>query len=163
MTNFNLIDVFVEIFNEMFAYIDLEHKFMCEVPESSMNSTEEFNTLVGVSGDLKGNIIFGYTKKTAQDVSSKINGNKSKKEANLNFFDKAALADFYSDFCKRVTEEIKDENMYKADGDGKYTLLTSNPTCIAGSKMYGIISKVPSKKLFFKVGGEKFGIAYSLE
>src|SRR5574344_549419 len=164
MTNFNLIDIFVEVFNEMFAYIDLEHKFMCEVPESSMNSTEEYNTLVGVSGDLKGNIIFGYTKKTADSVSTKVIGNMTNLSDHLNFYDKAALSDFYSYFCKRVTERIKTENLYNFNAEiGEYTLLTSNPTCIAGSNMYGIISKVPSKKLFFKVGGEKFGIAYSLE
>src|SRR5574344_506629 len=115
MTNFNLIDVFVQVFNEMFSYIKLEHKFMCEVPASSMNSSEEFNTLVGVSGDLKGNIIFGYTKKTAHELSSKIIGSKEKDDDALNYFEKAALSDFYSDFCKRVAERIKQENMYNFD------------------------------------------------
>lgn len=164
MTNFNLVDVFVQVFNELFAYIKTDHKFMCEVPESSMNSTEEFNTLVGVSGDLKGNIIFGYTGKVAHIVSAKLMGTENISQNVLTFYEKAALADFYSDFCKRVAQKIKTDNLYNFDEkNGDYTLLTSNPTSISGESLYGIISKVPSKKLFFKVSGEKFGIAYSLE
>jgi len=61
--------------------------------------------------------------------------------------------------------EIKTEKLYAPLGEDSkdYTLFSSNPTYIAGEKMYGMISKIPSKKLFFKVNGEKFGIAYNLE
>jgi CheY-specific phosphatase CheX len=137
---------------------------MCEVPESSMNSTETYNTLVGVSGDMNGNVIFGYTAKTAQLISTRLMGVDENEDLILDIFKKATLTDFYSEFCKRVANRIKTENMYNfKEGDSDYTLLTSNPTFIAGNNMYGIISKIPSKKLFFKVNGEKFGIAYSLE
>ena len=117
MTNFNLIDIFVKVFDDLFSYVDINHKFMCEVPESSLNSTEEVNTLVGISGDMEGSI------------------NAIRLESMYN-----------------VSDKVKD-----------YVLLTTQPTYIAGGDMYGLISKVPTKKLFFKVNGEKFGIAYSLE
>ena len=162
MANFNLVDIFVQVFNDLFSYINMDHKFMCEVPSSSLNSTEKVNTLVGISGDLEGNIMFGYTDKTAQDIAAKLMGADKVTETDL--YVKAALADFYSEFCKRVTALIKLENLYNVTKDMKdYALLSSNPTYISGMDMYGVISKVASKKLFFKVNGEKFGIAYSLE
>jgi CheY-specific phosphatase CheX len=136
---------------------------MCEVPASSLNSTEAVNTLVGISGDMEGNIMFGYTDKTAKELAAKMMGTSEVSE--IDIFVKSALADFYSEFCKKVTYEIKIKGLSEIkNSDSKsYTLLSTNPTYIAGENMYGVISKVPSKKLFFKVNGEKFGIAYNLE
>ena len=162
MTNFNVINVFEQVFDELFSYIKLDHKFMFEVPASSLNSTEEVNTLVGISGDMEGNIMFGYTSKTAKDVAAIMMGVKEVK--NLDKYAKAALADFYSEFCKRFTQKIRVETAFNiSNGEKNYVLLSSNPTYIYGEDMFGAISKVPSKKLFFKVNDEKFGIAYSLE
>lgn len=162
MTNFNMIDIFVQVFEDLFSYIGINHKFMCEVPESTMNSTEMVNTLVGISGDMEGNIMFGHSDKTAKEIAAKLIGVKDVK--NVDIFVKSALSDFYSEFCKRFTHKIKVETSFNiASGEKNYTLLSSNPTYISGEDMFGVISKVPSKKLFFKVNGEKFGIAYSLE
>lgn len=162
MTTFNMINIFVQVFEDLFSYIGINHKFMCEVPASSLNSTEMVNTLVGISGDMEGNIMFGYTDKTAKEIAAKLIG--TKEVGDIDIFVKAALADFYSEFCKRFTHKIKVETAFNiSSGEKNYTLLSSNPTYIAGKEMFGAISKVPSKKLFFKVNGEKFGIAYSLE
>ncbi|MDD3436837.1 MAG: hypothetical protein PHC64_06780 [Candidatus Gastranaerophilales bacterium] len=161
MTNFNLIDIFSQVFDDLFSYIGLNHKFMCEVPSSSLNSTEMVNTLVGISGDMEGNVMFGYTDKTAKEIAEKLIGGEVKE---IDIFVKAALADFYSEFCKRFTNKIKVETAFDiSSGEKNYILLSSNPTYISGEDMFGAISKVPSKKLFFKVNNEKFGIAYSLE
>jgi len=162
MTTFNLIDIFTKVFDDLFSYVDINHKFMCEVPASSMNSTEMVNTLVGISGDMEGNIMFGYTDKTAKEISAKIIG--ASDIPNIDKYVKASLADFFSEFCKRAIDAIRLEKMYNiGEGSKSYVLLSSNPTYVAGEDMFGVISKVPSKKLFFKVNGEKFGIAYSLE
>ena len=162
MTTFNMNDIFVQVFEDLFSYVGVNHKFMCEVPSSSLNSTEQVNTLVGISGDMEGNIMFGYTDKTAKEIAAKIIG--ADKIDDIDIFAKAALADFYSEFCKRFTHKIKVETSFNVStGEKNYTLLSTNPTYIAGAEMFGAISKVPSKKLFFKVNGEKFGIAYSLE
>ena len=162
MTTFNLIDIFTKVFDDLFSYVDMNHKFMCEVPASSMNSTEMVNTLVGISGDMEGNIMFGYTDKTAKEISAKLIGVSD--VPNIDKYVKASLADFFSEFCKRAIDAIRLEKMYNVgEGVKNYVLLSSNPTYVAGEDMFGVISKVPSKKLFFKVNGEKFGIAYSLE
>lgn len=162
MTNFNPNDLFIKVFDDLFSYIGLNHKFMCEVPSSTLNSTEMVNTLVGISGDMEGNIMFGYTDTTAKEIAAKLVG--SNKVDDIDIFVKSALADFYSEFCKRFTHAVKVETAFNiSNGEKNYTLLSSNPTYISGEDMFGTISKVPSKKLFFKVNGEKFGIAYSLE
>lgn len=162
MTTFNMIDIFVKVFDDLFSHIGLDHKYMCEVPSSTLNSTEQVNTLVGISGDMEGNIMFGYTDKTAKEIAAKLIG--SSQIENIDIFVKSALADFYSEFCKRFTHMVKVETSFNiTSGEKKYTLFSSNPTYISGEDMFGAISKVPSKKLFFKVNGEKFGIAYSLE
>ena len=56
MMNFNEIDMFTKVFDAIFEYVGLKHKFMCEVPSSTLNASEEVNTLVGISGDMEGNI-----------------------------------------------------------------------------------------------------------
>lgn len=165
MMNFNMIDIIVRVFNSLFSYLGINHKFMCEVPESTLNSSEEVNTIIAISGDINGNIVFGFSKKTAREIAAKLMGVANPDE--INEMDKAvvsALADFFSEFCKRISKEIRTEILYSQKEDKRgCTLLSSNPTYIAGADMYGIISKVPTKKLFFKVNGEKFGVAYSLE
>lgn len=162
MTTFNLNDIFVQVFEDLFSYVGISHKFMCEVPSSTLNSTEEVNTLVGISGDMEGNVMFGYTDKTAKAIAAKLIG--TDKIEGIDIFTKSALSDFYSEFCKRFTHKIQVETAFNiSSGEKNYILLSSNPTYISGEDMFGAISKVPSKKLFFKVDGEKFGIAYSLE
>ena len=162
MTNFNLNDIFVQVFDDLFSYVGIDHKFMTEVPSSSLNSTEEVNTLVGISGDMEGNIMFGYTGKIAKEIAAKLTG--ADKVENIDIYVKSALSDFCSEFCKLFTNKVRVETSFNASKEDKnYILLSSNPTYISGEDMFGAISKVPSKKLFFKVNGEKFGIAYSLE
>ena len=164
MMNSNVINIFERVFNDMFSYIDLSHKFMCEVPASSLNSSEEVNTLVGISGDMEGNIMFGYTPKIAKYIVAKMTGVQTVNE--IDFYAKGALADFFSEFCKLFVAQLKKEATFDSEGgtvSKTYTLLSANPTYIEGKEMFGVISKVPSKKLFFKVSGEKFGIAYYLE
>lgn len=162
MATFNVIPIFTQVFDDLFSYIGLGHKFMCEVPSSTLNSTEEVNTLVGISGDMEGNIMFGYTSNTAKEIAAKLIGVDKINEIDL--YAKSALADFYSEFCKQFVHKIRVETAFKlTEGEKNYILFSSNPTYISGEDMVGVISKVPSKKLFFKVNGEKFGIAYNLE
>lgn len=158
--SFKPIDIFVQVFNDLFSYIGIDHKFIREVPESTLNSTEIVNTVIGITGDVEGNIMFSHSPKTALDIASKLMGTDNLTDVDL--YAKSALADFYSEFCERFINLVKIANMYEeADTDKVYNLLSTDPTYVSGENMYGVISKVPSKKLFFKVNGEKFGIAYS--
>lgn len=159
--SFNVVDVFVQVFNDLFSFLDFDHKFMSEVPESSLNSTEKINTLIGVTGDIEGNIMFCFSEKTAEELIKVLTGKREVKE--IDFYAKAALTDFFSEFATRFSELTKIANMNDVDSKIKeYTVLTSDPTYISGDGLYGMISKVPSRKIFFKLNGERFGIAYSL-
>lgn len=151
MASINLARTFVNVFDEMLAYLDIEHKFMCEVPESSLNSGEPVNVLIGITGDMEGNIMFGYAPETAKDITAKLLGIKELSQ--FDNFAEAALADFCAEFCKRFIQMTKIE----------YNLVSSYPSYASGDNMYAMISKVPSKKLFFKINGKKFNMAYNLE
>lgn len=151
MASVNLARTFVSVFDDMLSYLDIDHKFMCEVPESSLNSGEPVNILVGITGEMEGNIMFGYAPETAKDITAKLMG--VKELGKFDQFAEAALADFCADFCKRFIQLAKIE----------YNLVSSYPSYAAGDNMYAMISKVPSKKLFFKINGKKFNMAYNLE
>ena len=165
MMNSSIIKIFEKTFREIFTYIALDNKFMCEVPASSMDSSERLNILVSISGDMEGNIMFGYTEEIAKALVAKMQGVTNVETIDL--FAKGAMVDFFSEFCKLFIKNLLKESAFKAAADPMETkinnLLSSNPIYIAGEDMYGVISKVPSKKLFFKVNGEKFSIAYYLE
>lgn len=160
--SFDLTNTLIHVFDDLFSLLKIDHKFMCEVNESTLNSSETVNILVGISGDISGNIMFGYDEKIAKEVAAKIIG--VKKIDKLDKYSKAALADFYSEFCKRLIHTIRLENFFNIGEDVKdYAILSSNPTYISGEDMFAMIGKIDSKKLFFKVNGGKFGIAYGLE
>ena len=165
MMNSSIIKIFEKTFRELFTYVNLDNKFMCEVPASSMDSSEKLNTLVSVSGDMEGNIMFGYTPEIAKNIVEKMQGVQNVET--LGLFEKGALVDFFAEFCKLFIKNLLKESAFRSSEDPTEErincLLSSNPTYIAGEDMYGVISKVPSKKLFFKVNGEKFSIAYYLE
>ena len=151
MSTLNLARTFIIVLDEMFSYLDLDHKFMCEVPESSLNSGEPVNVLIGITGDMEGNIMFGYTPETSREIAAKLMGIDHLDKTDI--YSQSALADFCTEFCKRFIALAKVE----------YNLVSSYPSYAAGDKMYAMISKVPSKKLFFKVNGKKFNMAYNLE
>lgn len=158
---FKPVDILIQVFDDLFSYIGMDHKFMCEVPESSLNSSERVNMLVGITGDMEGNIMFCQSIKTGLSIAQKLMG--TDKLSDIDIFVKSALGDFYGEFCERFINLAKIANMYEDMENNKgYNLLSSDPTYVAGENMYGVISKVPSRKIFFKINGEKFGIAYSL-
>ena len=159
---FDLIKILNQVFDDLFSYVGMDHKFMCEVPSKNMDSTEPVNTLVSILGDLEGNVMFGYTEKTAKEIAARLQG--TNETSDIDIYSKSALSDFFSEFCKRTINTIRLESSFDVSKEIKdYVLLSSDPTYISGGEMYGSISRVPSRKLFFKVNGEKFGIAYSLE
>lgn len=164
MMTSSLVTILVQVFNDLLTYLKIDHKFMCEVPESSMNSGEPVNLLVSITGDMEGNIMLGYTRKTAEEIASKLIGVENLKE--LDVYAQSALADFCGEFSKRVISLIKQEQALLAlesENKTECNLLVSSPSYISGDDMYAMISKVPSKKLFFKINGEKFNLAYNLE
>lgn len=67
---FNIGDIFLQVSEEfLFSYMGLDYKFLCEVPESSLNSTERVNTIIGITGEIEGNIMFCYSFDTAKYIA----------------------------------------------------------------------------------------------
>lgn len=171
MMTSNLINIFTQVFKDLLSYLDIDHKFMCEIPVSSMKSDEPVNVLIGIMGDMNGNIMLGYSDKTAKEIAAKLIGINEIKE--MDFYSQAALADFCAEFGKRFANSLKKEQALLASQESLNAtaknktqdcdLLVSFPIYIAGSEMDAIISQTPSKKLFFKINGEQFNLTYSFE
>lgn len=157
---FKPIDTFTQVLEELFNYVGLEHKFMAEIPESSLNTTEDVNVLIWLSGEITGNIVFCHPYKSAIDIAGKFIGSENLRD--IDTYAKAALCDFYAEFTERFVNFIKITNMYNFKKDFQsFNVQLSPPIFITGKDLYGLVNKNPAKKLFFKVEGEKFGIAYN--
>ena len=151
MTDSKVKDNFVTIFSQLFSYLNIENKFMCEVPESTLNSVAEYSVLIGVNGSYEGNFMFGFTKETALEIAAALIGTKNINKVNFNV--QAALADLFFDYAQRVV------NLSNLSND----ILLSSPTFVTGASMKALISKVPAINFFCKVKGDKFSISYYLQ
>lgn len=146
----NITAKFIDVFDEVLSYFEMEHQFMREVPESTLNSTSPYSVLVGVSGNTEGNVMFGSSQKTVKELAAKLMGVKKIDE--IDIYVKAAIADLYADFCKRVIGLLAIEGQ----------TYSSEPTYIAGDNLKAMISQTPAINMFFRINGEKFQIAYNL-
>ncbi|OGI02641.1 MAG: hypothetical protein A2Y25_03115 [Candidatus Melainabacteria bacterium GWF2_37_15] len=151
MTISNLKDPLVQTCTELFPMFGLEHRFMCELPENSLNSGEKVNVIAGLTNGLKGNIVLGLTKEAAFEIVSKMMGGTQ--ISDLDMIAKSALSEFMVMLCGNTVGKI----------GVKEIIDVSPPTLVTGDNVFLMISKAPSKKLFFKLGETKFNIAYCLE
>ena len=131
----------------------LEHKFMCELAEKSLNSGDEINILIGLTQGIKGSIVLGLTKDAALKIISGMMGGMEVLE--LDLIGKSALSEFTNMLGGNAAGKIASEINEPVD--------ISPPTIITGKKMFLMISRAPSKKIFFKLGETKFNIAYCIE
>ena len=136
---------------EVFPMFNINYKFMCELPEKTLNSAENINVLVGLTRGLKGNVVLGLPKEAAFKIISGMMGGAEVSE--LNTMTKSALSEFMNMLFSNALGKLQSGEVIEV----------SPPTLITGNKMYLMISKAPAKKLFFKVGDTKFNIAYCLE
>lgn len=139
--------------SELLPMFGLEHKFMCELPEKVLSSGEEVNILIGLTKGLTGSIVVGLTKEAALKIVSGMMGGAEVLE--LDDMGKSALSEFTNMLGGNTVGKIADELNELVD--------ISPPTIVTGTKMFLMISRVTSKKLFFKLGETKFNIAYCLE
>ena len=139
--------------SEILPMFGLEHKFMCELAESSLNSGDEINILIGLTQGIKGNIVLGLTKDAALKIASGMMGGME--VLKLDTITKSALSEF--------TNMLGGNTAGKATAEIGELVDISPPTIITGKKMFLMISRAPSKKIFFKLGETKFNIAYCVE
>lgn len=147
----SLKDPFVQTCSEVLPTFGIDYRFMCELPESSLNSGEPVNLLIGLSNGVKGNIVVGMTKEAALRIVSGMMGGMEVSE--LNDMAKSALSEFANMLCGNAIAKIPTNDRVNV----------APPTIITGDEIFLMISKAPAKKVFFKMESTKFNIAYSLE
>jgi len=137
--------------NDIFPMFGLEHKFLCELAEQSLNSAENINILIGLTHGLKGNIVLGLSDDAAIKIISAMMGGSQVNE--IDMMAKSALCEFMNILCGNMISKMTSDELIDI----------SPPTLATGKNMYLLISKAPSKKIFFKFGETRFYIAYCLE
>jgi len=151
MSDTSLKDPILQSCEHLFPSFGLECKFMCELPESSLNSADSVNILAGFSKGVQGNISLGLTKEATLAIVSGMMGGMQ--VSTLDEMGKSALNEFMTMLCGILITKI----------DVADIVHVSSPTIVMGSNLYLMISRAPSRKLFFKMGDTKFNIAYCLE
>ena len=63
-----------ETVTELFTMFGLEHKFKEELEEDKLKSSQEVNIVLGLTGDLKGNLLLGTNKATVLQIVSSMMG-----------------------------------------------------------------------------------------
>jgi len=149
----SLKDCIVSACNEILPMFGLEYKFLCELPESTFNSAEEINILAGLTQNLNGSIVIGMPKKAALKIISAMMGGME--VAEMDMMAKSAICELTNMLAAKIAANAA--NIIGGLVD------ISTPTLITGENMMMMISKVPSKKVFFKFGDTKFNISYALE
>jgi len=149
----SLKDCIVPACAELFPMFGIEHKFLCELSESTFNSAEEINILAGLTQNLNGSIVIGMPKKAAFIIISAMMGGMEVTE--MDMMSKSALCEMTNMLAAKIAANAA--NIVGGLVD------ISTPTLITGENMMMMISKVPSKKVFFKLGDSKFNVSYALE
>ena len=141
----------IEVFNGISNYLNFDGKFINEVPLSTLSNALQHNVLVGVSGSMRGNIMFSCNSKVFKVLAGSMTGVSDIDETDI--FNTSAVVDLFTEFCKRLVNMFdKHENIFLA-----------SPISISGNAIQAMISQVPSINLFFKVNDERLAIAYYLE
>lgn len=149
----SLKDYYAQACEEILPMFGLEHRFLCELTESTLNSGEYVNVLIGLTRGLKGNIVLGLTKEASLKIVSGMMGGMEVTE--LDDIAKSGLSEFMN--------ILSGTAVGKASAETGEIIDISPPTLATGEKMFLMISRASSKKIFFKLGETKFNIAYCLE
>lgn len=156
MTNntiINLKEYYIQACDEIFPMFGLAHRFMCELSESTLNSTEHVNVLIELTHGLKGSIILGLSKEAALEIVSGLMGGMEITE--LDEMGQSALSEFMN--------MLSGNAIGKAASEVNKLIDISTPTISSGEEIFLIATNTPSKKLFFKLNESKFNIAYCIE
>jgi chemotaxis protein CheX len=140
--------------DETFPMFGVEdYRLICELPESSLNSGEEVNVLTGVTQGFNGSIVLGMPQKAACKLAGKMMGGRE--ITTLDSMAKSAVCELTNMLVAKIANHAGSQMQIVVD--------ISPPTLITGEDMFMMISRTPSKKVFFKLGDTKFNIAYALE
>jgi len=138
---------------DLLPVFGIEHRFLCELGESSLNSSEKINIIIGLTNGVKGNIIIGLTKESAKKIISGLRGGKQIDE--LKKKELKTLGEFANMLSSKIIVKLSDRLGKEVN--------TSLPTIVTGVDTFLLISRAPSRKAFFKLQESKFNIAYCIE
>lgn len=150
MDEHSLKDPLIQACNDLFPQFGLNHKFMCELKESSLNSLEKYTILIGLTVGLSGNIVVSIPENTALKIISAMMFGAEVTE--IDAIGQSALCEFSNMLMGNTLTILS----------SRISVDMAPPTLIIGDGKIVLSNKVESKKLFFKLDDFKFNIAYQI-
>ena len=147
----NLKNPFIRACQEFFPKYGISYSFLSEITENTLNSGSPVNLLVGLSKGINGNIVLGLTKESTLIMISKLTGRSE--VSTIDFVGINALCEFANVLCGKAIAKVPTKKM----------VFLSSTTLAIGEKVFLIISKTSSQKLFFKIEETEFSISYNIE
>lgn len=141
----------IEAVTELFQMFGLNSYFKEEVYEKHQFMGEQVNVLIGLTENIKGNVIIGFKKSTASQVISAMMGGTEIKE--LDFMAKSALGE--------LANMALGSAIMKLNTDKVVNL--SPPTVVVGEDMSLTVSGNNSTKLIFNLNEDAFNIIIAID
>jgi chemotaxis protein CheX len=135
----------------VFPMFGITPVFQGETEEAQLASANQVNVIIGLSGGIKSNIVFGFKKETALRIISAMMGGMEVK--------------YFDDIAKSAMGEAA--NMVAGTAVGKVSansaISFSPPTLVIGDRIFLLVSKVKTNKLNFNITDDIFNISVSIE
>lgn len=139
-----------EALSEVLTMFGLEYTVFQEITEDRLKSSKEINVLLGLTGDLKGNILLGANKSTVLKIASAMMGGMEFPEVDDMVL--SGISEFTNMVGGSATTKLS-----------SMSLDISPPTVICSDGNTIIINTLKTVKTIFLINDEKLTISCSLK
>lgn len=140
-----------ETVSELLSMFGIECQLIEEVDEEKLRSCEQIDVIIGLAGEVKGNIVLGLTKNTTLRIVSGMMGGMEISE-----LDEIALSGI-SEFVNM----LGGSTVTKLQTDSFVDI--TPPTVIMSEGNTTVINQLKSHKLVYALGDEKMAISYCIK
>lgn len=140
-----------ETVSELLSMFGIECQLIEEVDEEKLRSCEQIDVIIGLAGEVKGNIVLGLTKNTTLRIVSGMMGGMEVSE-----LDEIALSGI-SEFVNM----LGGSTVTKLQTDSFVDI--TPPTVIMSEGNTTVINQLKSHKLVYAIENEKMAISYCIK
>jgi len=137
--------------DELLTMFGLEYEILEETIEEKLKSSEEVNVILGLAGEIHGNIVLGATKNTVIKIVSGMMGGMEITEVDEIVI--SGISEFTNMLGGTTITKLQTENFVDI----------TPPTVITSEGNTIIINQLKAHNLIFSIGGEKLIISYCIK
>lgn len=137
--------------SELFSMFGIEAQLLEEIDEEKLKSCEQIDVILGLAGEIKGNIVVGFAKNTALKIVSGMMGGME--FADLDEIAISGISEFVNMLGGTTVSKLQTETFIDI----------TPPTVITSEGNASVISQLQSHKIIYAVGDEKLIISYCIK